>query len=156
RRIGASTAPSSSPTTMCPCRRSPDSKATASASFTVRMTSTSCWCRLAAAHHSIAPRSTTSSTVEPSMKKMPLVLGSALLALPAICAAAQLLVLNKSDATLAFMDPVSGKTSATVPTGDGPHEIEVSADGKLAFVTNYGAKVAGNSLTVVDTATRKE
>lgn len=90
------------------------------------------------------------------MMLMRAILTTALLALPGWCLAAELLVLNKSDATLAFMDPDSGKTSATVPTGDGPHEIEVSADGKLAFVTNYGAKVAGNSLTVVDTATRKE
>jgi hypothetical protein len=44
---------------------------------------------------------------------------------PACGIAAQLLVLNKADATLAFMDPLTGSTLATIPTGDGPHEIEL-------------------------------
>lgn len=76
--------------------------------------------------------------------------------MPALGAAAQLLVLNKSDATLSFVDPESGQTSATVPTGEGPHEIELSSDRRLAFVSNYGASVAGNSLSVIDIAARKE
>jgi YVTN family beta-propeller protein len=71
-------------------------------------------------------------------------------------AAAQLLVLNKNDATLSFIDPATGKSSATVATGNGPHEVEVSSDGKLAFVSNYGAREAGNSLSVIDIAARKE
>lgn len=75
---------------------------------------------------------------------------------PALSAAAQLLVLNKGDATLAFVDPASGKSSATVPTGEGPHEVEVSSDGKLAFVSNYGAQTPGNTLSVIDIAARKE
>jgi YVTN family beta-propeller protein len=75
---------------------------------------------------------------------------------PALCGAAQLLVLNKNDATLIFVDPATGKSSGTVPTGDGPHEVEVSSDGRLAFVTNYGAQVQGSSLSVVDIAARKE
>jgi YVTN family beta-propeller protein len=70
--------------------------------------------------------------------------------------AAQLLVLNKSDATLSYVDPESGKTSATVPTGESPHEIELSSDRRLAFVSNYGANVAGRSLSVIDVAARKE
>jgi YVTN family beta-propeller protein len=90
------------------------------------------------------------------MKPIRLVLLAALTALPTVGLGAQLLVLNKNDATLAFMDPVSGKTAATVATGDGPHEIELSTDGKLAFVSNYGAKDPGNSLSVVDIAARKE
>ncbi len=90
------------------------------------------------------------------MKPVRLVLLAALTAFPTFGLAAQLLVLNKSDASLAFMDPVSGKTAATVATGDGPHEIEVSTDGRLAFVSNYGARDPGNSLSVVDIAARKE
>jgi DNA-binding beta-propeller fold protein YncE len=65
-------------------------------------------------------------------------------------------VLNKEDATLAIVDPVSGKVSGVVPTGEGPHEVEVSADGKLAFVTNYGARTPGSSLSVIDLAAKKE
>jgi YVTN family beta-propeller protein len=90
------------------------------------------------------------------MKLTRILLTAALAGSPALCLAAQLLVLNKSDATLAFIDPVSGKTSATIATGDGPHEVEVSSDGKLAFVSNYGGRVSGNTLCVVDIATRKE
>lgn len=70
--------------------------------------------------------------------------------------AAQLLVLNKSDATLAFVDPAAGKVETTLATGEGPHEIELSSDGKLAFVTNYGARNDGNTISVVDVAARKE
>ncbi len=67
-----------------------------------------------------------------------------------------LIVLNKEDATLVVVDPNTGKVSAPVPTGEGPHEVEVSADGKLAFVTNYGARNPGNSLSVIDLAAGKE
>ena len=84
------------------------------------------------------------------------ILAAAFAGLPALCAAAQLLVLNKSDATLAFIDPASGKITATVATGDGPHEVEVSTDGRLAFVSNYGGSTSGNTLSVIDIATRKE
>ena len=76
--------------------------------------------------------------------------------LPGLVLAAQLLVLNKSDATLSFIDPESGKTSTTIATGEGPHEIELSSDGQTAVVTNYGASTPGNSLSVVDVKTRKE
>ena len=75
---------------------------------------------------------------------------------PALCAAAQLLVLSKGQASLAFVDPVTGKTAGTVPTGDGPHEVEVSSDGRLAFVSNYGAQSPGSSLSVIDIPGRKE
>ena len=84
------------------------------------------------------------------------ILATALAGLPALCAAAQLLVLNKSDATLAFIDPASGKIAATVATGEGPHEVEVSTDGRLAFVSNYGSSTSGNTLSVIDIAARKE
>src|SRR5215813_10907592 len=67
-----------------------------------------------------------------------------------------LLVLNKNDATLSIIDPASGKTLGTVPTGEAPHELAVSTDGKLAFVANYGAQTPGNTISVIDLATRKE
>src|SRR5262245_60841236 len=70
--------------------------------------------------------------------------------------AAQLLVLSKADATLSFFDPVTEKVSATVATGDGPHEVEVSTDGKLAFVSNYGAQTPGSTLSVIDIQAREE
>jgi len=82
---------------------------------------------------------------------------SALLAsLPTLGVCAQLLVANKGDSTLAFMDPNSGATIATIATGNAPHEVEVSSDGRLAFVSNYGEEAAGNTLSVIDVAARKE
>lgn len=67
-----------------------------------------------------------------------------------------LVALNKTDATLAIIDPATMKVTAKVPTGDSPHEVVLSADGKTAFVANYGAQTPGNSLSVIDVATAKE
>lgn len=66
-----------------------------------------------------------------------------------------LLVLNKGAATAALMDPATGATLATMPTGNGPHEVAVSPDGRTAVVTNYGTNEApGSTLTVLDLTTR--
>jgi YVTN family beta-propeller protein len=79
-----------------------------------------------------------------------------LLAIPAFAAAQSpaLLVLNKEDATLAIVDPASGKVLGTVPTGEGPHEL--ATDGTLAYVGNYGGRTPGSTLSVIDLAARKE
>jgi YVTN family beta-propeller protein len=62
-----------------------------------------------------------------------------------------LLVLNKSDDTLSLIDVATAEVKATLPTGDGPHEVAVSSDGKTAVVTNYGDNTnPGKTLTVVD------
>jgi YVTN family beta-propeller protein len=83
-------------------------------------------------------------------------LGAAVLAAAATPSPA-LLVLNKEDATLAIVDPGSGKVVARVPTGAGPHEVTASSDGKLAFVGNYGTGPApGSSLSVIDLVGQKE
>jgi len=70
--------------------------------------------------------------------------------------AATLLVLNKSDSTLSLIDPATGRSTATIPVGTGPHEVEVTPDGSTAVVSNYGAQTPGNSLSVVDLAARRE
>ena len=44
---------------------------------------------------------------------------------------ARLLVLNKEDATMVVVNPESGTVLATVPTGQGPHELVASADPAL-------------------------
>ena len=67
-----------------------------------------------------------------------------------------LLVLNKADNSLAIVDPATKQVVARIPTGEGPHEIAASADGKIAVVTNYGAKNPGHSLSVIDLVTQKE
>lgn len=68
----------------------------------------------------------------------------------------RLLALNKQESTLAIIDPQEMKVLAKVQTGDNPHEIVVSADGKTAFISNYGAQTPGSSLSVIDLETRKE
>lgn len=67
-----------------------------------------------------------------------------------------LAVLNKAEATLVFLDPLTMKVSSKVPTGDGPHEVVFSEDGKTAFVANYGAQTPGTSLSIIDVASAKE
>jgi DNA-binding beta-propeller fold protein YncE len=65
-----------------------------------------------------------------------------------------LLVANKSEASVTFFDTDSREARATLPTGDGPHEIAVSPDGTRALVTNYGTGATpGASLTVIDIVT---
>ena len=67
-----------------------------------------------------------------------------------------LLVANKSDHTLSFVSTETGVVEQTVPTGQFPHEVSLSPDGRLAVVTNYGDQSkAGWTLTVVDVAARK-
>ncbi|HUR96807.1 MAG TPA: YncE family protein, partial [Pyrinomonadaceae bacterium] len=67
-----------------------------------------------------------------------------------------LVALNKDESTLAIIDPSTMKIVSKVPTGDSPHEVALSADGKTAFVANYGAKTPGSSISVIDTASGKE
>ncbi len=67
-----------------------------------------------------------------------------------------LLVLNKAENSLAIVDPATKQVVASIPTGEGPHEIAASSDGKLAVVTNYGAKDPGHSLSVIDLVGQKE
>lgn len=78
------------------------------------------------------------------------VLAAAILLVPATHGAT-LAVANKAEATVSLIDLDSGAVVATLPTGDGPHEIGISADGRFALVTNYGTREqGGNSLTLID------
>lgn len=58
-----------------------------------------------------------------------------------------LIVLNKNSNNASFIDLASGLIIATLPTGEGPHELVVSDDGRWAVGTNYNG---GDSLTVFD------
>ncbi|MBV6520521.1 MAG: hypothetical protein MNPFHGCM_00637 [Gemmatimonadaceae bacterium] len=60
-----------------------------------------------------------------------------------------LIVTNKAPSTATIVDLASGRTLATLPTGEGPHEVVVSSDGRLAVVTDYGGQ-SGRTLTVID------
>jgi YVTN family beta-propeller protein len=72
-----------------------------------------------------------------------------------------LIVLNKSDNQAALVDPKSLEVVARLPTGQGPHEVAVSPDGRLAYVSNYGSSAVfrsgekrrqepGHTITVID------
>lgn len=61
-----------------------------------------------------------------------------------------LVITNKGPATATIIDVASGRTLATLPTGQGPHEVVMSADGRVAVVTDYGALTRGKTLTVID------
>ncbi len=67
-----------------------------------------------------------------------------------------LLVLEKNDNMLAIVDPSTFKIVGRVPSGPDPHEIEASADGKLAYISNYGGLDSSfNTISVVDVAAQK-
>ena len=67
-----------------------------------------------------------------------------------------LLVLEKSANTLAIVDPATFKIVGRVPSGPDPHEIVISSNGKLAYISNYGGLGSdSNTISVVDVATRK-
>jgi YVTN family beta-propeller protein len=67
-----------------------------------------------------------------------------------------LLVLEKSDKTMAFVDATSLKVTTRVAAGEDPHEIVASDDGKFAYISNYGAfSNPQHILSVVDLAQRK-
>jgi YVTN family beta-propeller protein len=70
---------------------------------------------------------------------------------------ATLLVLNKADSNLAFVDPSTLQVIAKVPTGNAPHEVAVSTDGRMALVANYGTgPEPGTTISIVGVAERKE
>ncbi|RMG66457.1 MAG: gluconolaconase [Calditrichaeota bacterium] len=64
-------------------------------------------------------------------------------------AALRLIVLNKAAASAQVLDLEHGTVLATVPTSDGPHEVAVTPDGKLAVISNYGGRRPGHSLTLL-------
>jgi len=65
-----------------------------------------------------------------------------------------LLVLSKSDSTLAIVEPSTLKVVARIPVGPDPHEVIASDDGKLAYVSNYGGGVY-HTIAVVDLVEQK-
>lgn len=66
--------------------------------------------------------------------------------------AARLVVVLRGGNAVAVVDTEKEgeKVVARIPVGEGPHEVATSADGKWAFVSNYGNQAAGASISVVD------
>ena len=63
----------------------------------------------------------------------------------------RLLVLLRDASALAIVDPASGAVLGRVPTGRDPHEVTVSADGRLAFVASMV-----DGISVIDLAAQEE
>ena len=61
-----------------------------------------------------------------------------------------LLIGNKADDTLSFVDVRTLREIAKTTTGRGPHEVAVSPDGRLAVVADYGDQRPGSTLTILD------
>ncbi|MBX9928996.1 MAG: YncE family protein [Gemmatimonadaceae bacterium] len=71
----------------------------------------------------------------------------------ALSAQGTLVAGNKAANTATLVNLTTGKITATLKTGVGPHESAISPDGKWAVITDYGtAGSPGNSLTVIDIA----
>src|SRR6185437_1953368 len=90
-----------------------------------------------------------------------IILAVAFAAAPALWAATPspaLLVLNK-EGSLAIVNPATGAVTGRVPTGEDPHEVAASTDGKFAFASNYGSArpgSEGHTISVIDLAAQKE
>jgi YVTN family beta-propeller protein len=65
-------------------------------------------------------------------------------------ASAVLLIGNKGEDTVSFVDLATGKELGRSPTGRMPHEIAISPDGRQAAVVAYG----GKTIDLIDVATR--
>jgi YVTN family beta-propeller protein len=67
-----------------------------------------------------------------------------------------IIVASKSGNDVYFLCRETGETLAILPTGLEPHEVEVSDDGRIAVVCNYGNREEpGNTLSVYDVGEAK-
>ncbi len=64
-----------------------------------------------------------------------------------------LLVCNKHDDTMTFVDPEKLEPIQTIPTGPNPHEIVLTPDRRFAYLSNY--EPPGNTISVIDLVQRK-
>jgi len=85
-----------------------------------------------------------------------MVLGASSLPAQTVTPSPALVVLNKADSQLAIIDPATLKVVAKVGTGNIPHEVVVSPDGKIAVATNYGPQRNGTTISVIDLVAQKE
>lgn len=68
----------------------------------------------------------------------------------ATASAADLLVSNQAGDSVWRLSAQDGDKRGEFRTGDSPHEIAVSPDGRLVVVSNYGGVRSGNTLSVLD------
>lgn len=90
--------------------------------------------------------------------KFCLILSALILGLSAMPAVAKgiIVVVNRGASSVTIIDAEKMTALATIPTGTGPHEVVLTADGKTAIVSIYGEQTPGNSLSIIDIAAKKE
>lgn len=92
------------------------------------------------------------------VRRTPVLLGALVLTVCSVRAQSTpspaLLALSKQAQTLAIVDPATLKVVARIPTGPDPHEVVASADGRYAFVSNYGYG-AYHTIGVIDLTAQK-
>ncbi len=85
-----------------------------------------------------------------------------LLLAPAVNAQEIAVIVHKWDDSVGFYDADTGRALAKVAVGVRPHELALSADRRLAYVTQYGVnsytqqEKGGNSISIVDLAQREK
>jgi YVTN family beta-propeller protein len=78
-----------------------------------------------------------------------------------LCAGETILVAHKWADSVGIYDAGSGQSIAVIPVGKKPHELALSPDLRLAYVTNYGLDLytetapGGNTLSIVDLKLRQ-
>ncbi len=90
------------------------------------------------------------------MIKLLITVGFLIASISTVFAKTTLVVVNRAESTVSIIDAHAMKVLATIPVGNGPHEVVVSADGKTAIVSNYGDQTPNNSFSIIDIATLKE
>lgn len=63
-----------------------------------------------------------------------------------------LIVLNKDEHSVSFVDVNSGQTIGNIPVDKNPHEVVVTCDARYSYVTNSG----GNSLSLINNFNMEE
>ena len=74
--------------------------------------------------------------------------------LPRSATTGRLLVANQQSASASIVDLATGDVTH-VPAGVEPHDADVSPDGRWGVVSDYGRKVDGNKLVVIDMAAKR-
>jgi YVTN family beta-propeller protein len=64
-----------------------------------------------------------------------------------------LLVLNKHEDTMSYVDTRTLEPFDKIATGHNPHEIALTPDGRFAYISNYAPP--GNTISVIDVAAHK-
>jgi YVTN family beta-propeller protein len=78
----------------------------------------------------------------------------------AVSAQETAVIIHKWDNSVGFYDAATGRALAKVAVNERPHEMAVSADGRFAYVTNYGVnsytqqEQGGHTISVIDLGRR--